>query len=136
MPALTQDRNTPMKDGELISFQVAAATKIYAGSLVVANATGYAAPGSAANTLTALGRAEEQVDNAAGANGAKSVNVRRGKAFKFANHGADLVTQAEVGKTCYIVDDQTVAKTDGAGARSAAGKVMGVEADGVWVYIV
>jgi hypothetical protein len=135
MPALTQDRNTPMKDGELIPFAVAAAAKIYAGSLVVANANGYAAPGSAAVGLTALGRAEEQVDNTAGANGAKSVNVRRGKAFKFTNHGADLVTQAEVGKTCYIVDDQTVAKTDGTATRSAAGKVLAVEADGVWVFI-
>lgn len=135
MAALTQDRNTPLKDAELISFLVAATTKIYAGSLVVANASGYAAPGSVATTLTALGRAEEQVDNTAGANGAKSVNVRRCKAFKFANHGADLVVQADVGKTCYIVDDQTVAKTNGTSTRSAAGKVLAVEADGVWVYI-
>lgn len=132
---LTQDRNTPMKDGDLISFPMAGATKIYAGSLVVANANGFAAPGSAANTLTALGRAEEHVDNTDGANGAKSVNVRRRKAFKYANHGADQVTQADVGKTCYIVDDQTVAKTSDTNARSAAGRVLGVESDGVWVYI-
>lgn len=135
MPALTQDRNTPLKDAGIISFLVAAATKIYAGSLVVANANGYAAPGSVATTLTALGRAEEQVDNTAGANGAKSINVRRCKAFKFANYATDLVTQADIGKTCYIVDDQTVAKTNGTSTRSAAGKVLAVESDGVWVYI-
>lgn len=133
MPALSADRNTPMKDGELIPVPIAANVKIFAGSLVVANASGYAAPGSTATTLTYLGRAEEQVDNTGGADAAKTVRVRRKKAFKFANLATDLVTQAELGKTCYIVDDQTVAKTNGTNTRSAAGKVLGVEADGVWV---
>lgn len=130
---LAADRNTPMKDGELISVPVATNTTIYAGSLVVANASGYAAPGSVATTLTYLGRAEEQVVNNPGANGAKSVLVRRRKAFKWLNHGADAVVQADLGKTCYIVDDQTVAKTSGTSTRSAAGTVVGVDSDGVWV---
>lgn len=131
--ALAADRNTPMKDGELVAVPIAANVKVYAGGLTAANSTGYATPGAAAATLTYLGRAEETVDNTGGAAGAKTVLVRRGKAFKYKNSGADAVTQAEFGKTCYIVDDETVAKTDGAGARSAAGKVVGVEADGVWV---
>ncbi len=135
MTALAQDRNTSMKDAEEIPVLVGAAKKIYAGSLVVAAATGYAEPGSTATTLTALGRAEETVDNTGGAAGAKTVRVRRNKAFKFANLAADLVTQAEMGKSCYIADDQTVAKTNGGATRSVAGKVLGVEADGVWVYI-
>lgn len=133
MGALTADRNTPMKAGESIAVPVAANAVIHAGALVVANATGYAAPGSVATTLTYLGRAEEAVDNTGGADGAKTVTIRRKAAFKFANHGADLVTQAELGKSCYIVDDQTVAKTSGTSTRSAAGKVLGVESDGVWV---
>lgn len=132
--ALTADRNTPMKDGELISVPVAADTKIYAGSLVAASATGYATPGATATTLTYLGRAEECVDNAGGAAGAKSVMVRRGKAFKFKNSAGDAVTQAELGKTCYIVDDETVSKSNAGGnTQSAAGKVVGIDTDGVWV---
>lgn len=131
--ALTADRNTQMKDGELISVPVATNVKCYAGGLAVANATGFAAPGSVATTLTYLGRFEESVDNTGGANGAKTVLIRRKKAFKFKNHGADLVTQAELGKTCYIVDDETVAKTNGTSTRSAAGKVVGIDSDGVWV---
>lgn len=131
--ALTADRNTQMKDGELISVPVATNVKCYAGGLAVANATGFAAPGSVATTLTYLGRFEETVDNTGGANGAKAVLIRRKKAFKFKNHGADLVTQAELGKTCYIVDDETVAKTNGTSTRSAAGKVVGIDSDGVWV---
>lgn len=133
MTALIADRNTAMKDGELVPVPVAAAVRIYAGSLVAANATGYATPGATATTLTYLGRAEERVDNTAGADGAKTVLVRRGKAFRFANLGADPVTQASLGKACYIVDDQTVAATSGTNTRSAAGIVVGVDADGVWV---
>lgn len=131
--ALTADRNTPLKDGELISVPVAANTVIYTGALVAANASGLAVPGAVATTLTYLGRAEEGVNNNPGSASAKSVLVRRRKAFKWLNHGADAVTQAELGKTCYIVDDQTVAKTNGSNTRSAAGIVIGVESDGVWV---
>ena len=47
-------------------------------------------------------------------------------------HGYSVV-QADLGKTCYIVDDETVAKTDGTATRSAAGKVVGLDSDGVWV---
>lgn len=130
--ALAADRNTPMKDGELVSVPVATGVTIYAGALVVANASGYATPGAVATTLTYLGRAEEQVVNP-GANGAKSVLVRRRKAFKWLNHGADAVVQADFGKTCYVVDDQTVAKTSGTNTRSAAGAVVGVDSDGIWV---
>lgn len=131
--ALTKDRNTEMKDGEVVAVPVAADAVIHAGALVAANATGYAAPGSAATTLTYLGRAEEAVDNTGGADGAVSVLVRRKKAFKWANSGSDAVTQAELGKTCYIEDDETVAKTDGVGTLSAAGTVVAVDSDGVWV---
>ena len=42
--ALSQDRNTPFKDGEIIAVPVAASAVIYAGALVVANASGIAAP--------------------------------------------------------------------------------------------
>lgn len=133
MTALTADRNTQYKDGDLVLLPVAAGAKAYAGGIAVANANGYVAPGSTATTLTYLGRFDAAVDNTDGANGAKSVLVRRKKAFKWANHGADAVTQADLGKTCYIVDDQTVAKTNGGNTRSAAGIVLGVDADGVWV---
>ncbi len=131
---LTADRNTPMKDGELIAVPIAANVKVFAGALVAANATGYATPGATATTLTYLGRADEYVDNTGGADGAKTVQIRRGKAFKFANSTGDAVTQAELGKTCYIVDDETVSKSNAGGnTQSAAGKVVGIETDGIWV---
>jgi hypothetical protein len=132
--ALNADRNTQARAGEFLVLPVAANAKIYAGALVVVNASGYAAPGSTATGLKAAGRAEEQIDNTGGANGAKNVTVRRG-VFKFKNAAADPVGTAHVLGDCYIVDDETVAATDGTGTRSKAGKVLAVDADGVWVEI-
>ncbi len=133
MSALTADRNTPRRDGLELSLGVAATTKIYGGSIVCRNASGYAVPGSTATTLKALGIAQELVDNSAGAAGDKSIRVRKGT-YRFGNSAStDAITDADIGNDCYIVDDQTVAKTDGTSTRSVAGKVHDVDADGVWV---
>lgn len=133
MAALTEDRNTHRRDGDYIYMGVAAAKTIYAGSLVARDASGYATPGAVATTLLGQGRAEEQIDNSAGIDGALSVQVRKG-VFKFGNSAAaDAITIAEIGDYCYIVDDQTVAKTDGSGTRSTAGRIYQVDSDGVWV---
>lgn len=128
--ALTADRNTSKRAGKLTPYKVAATTKIYAGSMVALNG-GYAVPGSTATTLTYLGRAEEYVDNSTGAAGDKTVLVARGEQFKWGNSATDPVVQADVGADCYIVDDETVSHTDT--NQSVAGKVVAVEADGVWV---
>lgn len=135
MAALAADRNTPYRDGELVSFKVKAGVKFYAGAIVVSDA-GYAKPGVKAANLIYLGRAEEQVDNSAtgASDGDKSVVVRRGRAFKWANAaGANAAAQADVGKPAYIFDDQTV--TDVAAGASKAGDaiILGVDDDGVWI---
>jgi len=132
MVALTTDRNTPEQRGDVESHPIKTNTTIFAGALVCLDASGWAVPGSTATTLTAIGRAEENVVNA-GANGAKSVRVRRGR-FRWNNSAAgDAITRADIGKTAYVVDDQTVAKTTGTGTRSAAGIIRDVDAQGVWV---
>jgi hypothetical protein len=132
---LSADRKTDMRDGELIQVPVAANAVIYAGALVVATASGHAAPGSTAADLAALGKAEETVDNTGGANGDKTVLVRRKKAFRFKNDAGDGVISASLGRTVYIVDDETVARTYAGGTRSPAGVCVGIESDGVWVEI-
>lgn len=133
MVALSADRNTPARANEDFEFGAAAGVKIYAGALVALNATGFATPGAVSTTLKAVGRAQEQVDNSGGANGDVTVKVRRGL-FRYANSAAaDEIVAADIGNDCYIVDDQTVAKTSGTGTRSIAGKVRAVDAQGVWV---
>jgi hypothetical protein len=63
------------------------------------------------------------------------VRIQRG-CFRFANSTAgDAITNADRYADCYIVDDQTVAKTDGTGTRSVAGKVVDVDSIGVWVQV-
>ena len=133
MSALTKDRNTPSRAGEDFVFPVAAATTIWAGALMVLDALGNAKPGAVATGLIAVGRAEEQVDNSAGAAADLTVKVRRGL-YRWGNSSStDEITKAEIGDACYIVDDQTVAKTDASGTRSPAGFVEDVDAQGVWV---
>ncbi|WP_067734484.1 hypothetical protein [Novosphingobium naphthalenivorans] len=135
MAALTEARLTKERDGTTFGRGVAATKIIHEGALVCLSATGFATPGATATTLTADGIALQSVDNSAGADGDLTVEVKRGT-FQFANSAAaDAITAAEIGDTAYIVDDQTVAKTDGTGTRSAAGKIVDVDAQGVWVKI-
>ena len=133
MTALTQDRNTLRRDGKQMEPPVAAATKIFGGSIVAINASGYAVPGATATTLKAAGVAEARADNTGGTAGAIRVRVRKGP-HRFGNSASgDAIALTDIGTDCYIVDDQTVAKTSGSSTRSVAGKVFDVDADGVWV---
>lgn len=132
MTALAADRMTPQRAGVDYVYPVAAATTIYTGSLVVLDAAGNAKPGTTATGLVAAGRAEHQVANP-GLAGAEQVRVRRG-VYRWVNSAAgDLIGAAEVNRACYIVDDQTVAKTSAGGTRSPAGLVVAVDEAGVWV---
>ncbi|WP_314140426.1 hypothetical protein [Buttiauxella noackiae] len=128
------DRNTPHKDGKLGPVPVAATQVIYGGHMVAANNKGFAVPASATANLTVLGVSDGWVDNTTGADGDTVVVVRRGRSFLMANSSTDPVTQAELGKNCYAADSVTVAKTSATDTLPYAGKVAGIEADGVWVY--
>lgn len=129
---LTSPRDTKYRTGEDFSMPIAANKVIFAGALVATDALGNATPGAVATTLKGAGRAEETVDNSAGVAGAAKINVRKG-VFKFKNHAADLITRADLKTSCYIVDDETVARTNGTNTRSVAGTVEDIDADGVWV---
>jgi hypothetical protein len=76
---------------------------------------------------------EKAVNGATAA--ANSVRVQPG-IFRWQNSAsADAIAKAEIGDDCFIVDDQTVAKTNGTNTRSVAGKVVQVDAQGVWVRV-
>ncbi len=128
--ALTADRTTPRRGGDLLDLPAAASKKFYAGSLVAVDASGNATPGATATDILGVGRCREQVDNSSGAAGAVTVPIEKG-IFRFANSATDPVTRADIGKDCYIVDDATVSHTDT--NQSVAGKVFDVESQGVWV---
>lgn len=134
--ALTAVRDTKMRasQGALTTdlyLPVAAATTIYQGALVSIAAAGFARPGRTNATDLVQGIAQETVVNA-GADGAVSIRVKRCTAH-IRNSGVDPVTAASAGRDCFIVDDEVVAATNNGGARCRAGRVMGLDAFGVWV---
>lgn len=134
MAALTADRDTHRRAGDEIVLPAAAAKKFYAGALVARDASGNATPGAVAATLRGVGRCAQFVDNSGGGAGDQTVRIEKG-VFRFGNSAdGDLIARADIGADCYIVDDQTVAKTNpGGNTRSVAGKVFDVDASGVWV---
>lgn len=133
MAALSAPRTTPERTGDKRSAGLAAATKIWQGGIACLNAAGNMVPGSTSTTLKALGRAPSTFDNAAGGAGDVTGEAEAG-VFRFGNSSAgDLIAKADIGADCYIVDDQTVAKTNGGATRSIAGKIFDVDANGVWV---
>jgi hypothetical protein len=130
---LAADRNTPRRTGERFDLNVKGNVKIYAGALVCYDAGGFAVPGGVATTLKAAGRAEHQVDNTGGADGALTVGVHPG-IYRWDNSGGgDVIAQANIGANCYVVDDHTVALTSATNTRSVCGVIRDVDALGVWV---
>lgn len=133
MTALSADRNTREAAGQVYSGPAAAAVKCYAGAMLVRDSSGNIKPAVTATGLVVAGRCEKYVDNTDGAAADVDVTYKAG-IFRWANSAAaDEITKASIGDNCFIVDDQTVAKTDGTGTRSVAGKIVDVDDNGVWV---
>lgn len=129
MSALTENRNTPRRDGDFYEHPVAADTVIFQGAIVALNAAGDAVPATDAANLIVVGRAEYQADNTGGDAGAVRVRVRKG-VFGFETA---TLTKANIGDTVYCADDQTV--TSNAGSHTiAAGTLMAVDSY-AWVRI-
>lgn len=136
MAALTKGRTTPRLGDDIhpYDFPIAANTKIWLGSIVCLDGTNKrAVPGAATSTLKCVGRARDTYDNLGGPAAAFRIAVDSG-IFRYDNSlSGDLITQADVGNPCYLVDDHTVAKTDDSSARPVAGKIIDVDSVGVWV---
>jgi hypothetical protein len=131
MTALAADRPSATQYGsadevipKLISLPMAAATIIYAGAMVASDASGNAVPGTASTALKIWGRAEVQVDNTAGSAGDKRINVKPGVFAMNNSSSTDLIAAKNVGQPAYLVDDNTVALTDGNGSRPIAGLIF------------
>ena len=102
------------------------AERIRNGTIVVLVA-GLAREGFAQPGLIIAGVSEESIDNRDGADGAESVRVRHG-AFPCDNStSTDELTVADIGKDCYLVDNNTVARTSGNGTRTRAGRLLRFE---------
>ena len=131
MVALTADRNTPELQPVEREGLLGASQSIFTGSILMRNASGHLIKGATATGSFGVGRAEKRGTSTTA--GVTSQRYRPGT-YRFANSSAgDLIVTADIGAACYIVDDQTVAKTNGTNTRSPAGIIDGVDALGVWV---
>lgn len=128
MTAIVDDRDTAFRGGQ-VSYYPMAATKIYKGTMVVFSG-GYVAPATQTTGVMCVGIAAETVDNSGGSAGDLSIKVLRGVA-KLNNDTGTAVVIGDVGKQCYMLDNQTVTM-DASGA-SVAGRVFDVDSSGVWV---
>lgn len=135
MTALTEGRNTPSRAGEAHQGPVAASVCCYEGGIAVRDSSGNLKPGVTATGLVAVGVFTARADNSSGSAADINADYKPG-VYRFGNSAAgDAITKAEIGDVCYIVDDQTVAKTSDTNQRSPAGIVDDVDALGVWVRI-
>ena len=118
MTALTAPLDVHEKDGELVSYPLAANTTIYKGALVALTG-GYAKPGADTAGVLFVGVAHETIKNQtstplpggagfAGAAGALNIRVRKVGSFLYSRAAS---TVADLGKAVQIVDDNTVATT-------------------------
>lgn len=130
--ALSKDKGTLQKGANLLVLAVAAGAVIHGGAIVVIDA-GYANKATTKLGLKFAGIAEEAIDNAGGINGAKTIEVRRERLFFVKNSTGDPIAQADLFNQCYLEDDETVAKTNGTGTRSLAGRIVEVASNGIWV---
>ncbi|MCU0902443.1 MAG: hypothetical protein MUE83_01030 [Tabrizicola sp.] len=131
MPPLTQDRNTPRAEGDERQGTLGANQAIFAGAILMRNAAGDLIEGATAVGSFGVGVAQERKSSVAA--GVEAIRYRPG-VHRFANSTAgDLITKADIGTVCFIVDDNQVARTNGTNTRSPAGTVDGVDANGVWV---
>ncbi len=124
------------------TFKIAANTLIRKGWLVGIDSAGRAVPGGliSAGCLAGMGKASSTVDNRTsselgGAADAADVEVEYG-VFGWASKtgGGDDIASDDRGKVCFVVDNQTVALSNGTDTRGIAGYVSEVDADGV-VYV-
>lgn len=128
---LARSRETLKRGGDRLSLPVLAAAIIHKGALVVLDGAA-CTNGRTATGLTALGVAESSVSNPDGDPDVR-VDIRREGLFHFKNDAADPIALADLGNECFITDDETVSKTDGADTRSVAGVIRDVADGGVWI---
>lgn len=132
MAALTADKGLQHQGNlELRSVVMAASQTIYKGAMVAINTSGLAKPASNTANEVFIGIAAEKVISAA--SGTYEVPVYITGAFLL---DATSLDQADVGKTVFVSDDQTVTDANAAANTVSVGVLLKyVSASKVWVEI-
>ena len=115
----------------------ASSEEFYVGQLVAidVDATGSPVTPAVAGDLTlqVCGRCEERLTT--GANNTKTVKFKSG-CFYYASGGTfEAIDANDIGKQCFVVDDQSVGISGATGDNAKAGRIYDVDAYGVAVNI-
>lgn len=121
------------RDGATTKFPVAASTKTLQGVFAALDGSNNLVNATDANARRVVGLHAEETDNSAGSAGDLSSSVVKG-CFLVKNSSSNAVTDAHIGRACYIEDNETVASDDGTNV-VVAGIVEDVTSDGVWVWV-
>lgn len=133
MAASTVSITATRRPGLIFQYPVAATVKTLIGTLAALDADDDLVLATDAASRRVVGLFVAEVDNTDGADGDLSCDVEAG-CFLLANSEANAVSDAHIGKVCYVEDNQTVASAAGTNA-VVAGIVAKVTADGVWVHL-
>ena len=127
--ALTEARDTTMRNGSLVSLTVKDAEIIYAGAIVCVDTNGEALNADDTASLKVVGRAESTVDNT---DDGEAITVGRA-VYNWDNGGS--FTAADIGSKAYVQDNQTVTTAAAASNDVVVGYIVDVDSDGVWVDV-
>lgn len=132
MSASTVSIPTDRRQGAQFDFPLTA-IKCLQGTLAALNSSHQLVAATDAASRRVVGIFAEEVDNSAGSAGDLRAAVEVG-CFKLSNSGSNAITDAYIGRVCYVEDNQTVSTDDGTNA-VVAGIVAKVDTDGVWVFV-
>jgi|GEM_PF-943367 len=114
-------------------FPVAASTKTLIGTFAAINSSGYLLEATDATGLRVVGLHAQETDNSSGSAGDQSSRVRKGL-FLVKNSATNALTNAYIGRVCFIEDNNTVSSSSNTYG-VVAGIVEEVTSDGVWVWV-
>ncbi len=138
MAALTAARKDVSHRGALVQTlgrPAAASQTIYNGALVALNASGLVVPAAGTEGLKCVGVADLDNKSSVATVSGDRVAVKTG-IFPFKiGAGGDALVQADAGHPVYVLDDQTVGKTDGGVRRPVAGQLIEIDGTTAWVAI-
>lgn len=106
MTALTEDKKTEYREGDILGFPVKESQTIYAGAMACSDATGYVLPGGDTSGHIFEGIALRQYDNSSGSSGDLTAELRRRGLFKMTF--ATEIAVTDLGTAVYIADDNNV----------------------------
>lgn len=124
MTALATDSNRIYELGDINQVPVKGSSVIYQGAAVGGHSSGYARP--ILNGDKFLGFADERIDNSGGADGVKTVRVRKRGAILLDISG---VVVGDIGKSVYATDDNTFTLSDASSVY--IGQISRIDSSGV-----